>query len=196
MATFISVLKCMQPLSSAVVDWFVIPYVFPILPIYPPICIPIYPSHCFPFNPLLLLLSYSMFTHLSILQSPNHSLLPIASPHLTHLHLPLLIYLSLSHSIPSSSCLPPPHLTSLSPTPSPSLDRCPPSPPARTWVPQPCMGWVFIGYGFHVCAVCVGLLQCMTNSCSKTLYVDRVNNVEDCESCDCHVIIILYYSRC
>ena len=39
--------------------------------------------------------------------------------------------------------------------------------------------------------MCVGLLQCMTNSCSKTLYVDRVSNVEDCESCDCHVIIIL-----
>ena len=35
------------------------------------------------------------------------------------------------------------------------------------------------------------LLQCMTNSCSKTLYVDRVNNVADFESCDCHVIIIL-----
>ena len=31
----------------------------------------------------------------------------------------------------------------------------------------------------------------MTNSCSTTLYVDRVNNVADCESCDCHVIIIL-----
>ena len=34
--------------------------------------------------------------------------------------------------------------------------------------------------------MCVDLLQCMANSCSKTLYVDRVNNVEDCESCDHH----------
>ena len=25
---------------------------------------------------------------------------------------------------------------------------------------------VFIGHGFHVCAVCVGILQCMTNSCT------------------------------
>ena len=31
----------------------------------------------------------------------------------------------------------------------------------------------------------------MTNSCSKTLYVERVNNVADVESCDCHVIIII-----
>ena len=155
---FVSVLKCMHPLSSAVVDYFVILYISPILPIYPPICISIYPSHCLPFNPLLLSLSYSMSTHLPTLQSsttasfPYH---PLTSPHLTHPHLPfhipsphltsltstflftfpylsLLIYLSLSHSIPSSSCLPPPHLTSLSPTPSPSPARCAPSPPART----------------------------------------------------------------
>ena len=79
------------------------------------------------------------------LTSPHlpHPHLPfhIPSPHLTSLtstflftfpHLSLLIYLSLSHSIPSSSCLPTPHLTSLSPTPSPSPARCAPSPPART----------------------------------------------------------------
>ena len=54
---------------------------------------------------------------------------------------------------------------------------------------------VFIWYSFHVYVVCVSLLQCMinANSCIKTLYEDRVNNVEDCESCDCHVTVSATY---
>ena len=53
---------------------------------------------------------------------------------------------------------------------------------------------VFIWYSFQ-CPYSVGLLQCMpnTNSCSKTLYEDRVNNVEDCESCECHVTVSAAY---
>ena len=105
----ISILKCMQPLSSALVDLFVILHVFPWLPIYPPICLPIYRSHCLPINPLLLLPSYSMSTHLPPFQSPTTASFP-------------------SHHHTSTSCFTYPHLPFPYPFPSPHLPLLHPLP--------------------------------------------------------------------
>ena len=117
-----------------------------------------------------------IYLHSNLLTTASFPSHPLTSPHLTS-----------PHSPPPPS----PHLPFLIPF-HPLMTgvlRVPQQGPERHshvwdkgihWAWLPCL-----------CSMYIGLLQCMTNSCSKALYVDRVNNVEDFESCDCHVIIIL-----
>ena len=133
----------------------------------------------------------SIYLHSNLLTTASFPSHPLTSPHLTSTSLssstfPYPIpspHLPVSHPLtsPPSPPLPPPPLTGVLRVPQQGPERH-----SHVW--DKGIHWAWLPC---LCSMCVGLLQCMTNSCSKALYVDRVNNVEDFESCDCHVIIIL-----